>query len=74
MALQNRIISHYIITLLELNTGNNLTYQAQSHTTFSVGDLHPYYSYQFNVFAVTVDIGPASLDHVVLTLQDSKLA
>ena len=68
--LQNGVIRHYIITALEINTGTNFTYQAQSRTTFSIGDLHPYYTYQFNVFAVTVEVGPSSLDHRVTTLQD----
>ena len=71
--LQNGVIRHYIVTALEINTGANFTYQAQSHTTFSIGDLHPYYTYLFNVFAVTVEVGPASLDHSVTTLQDGTL-
>lgn len=70
--LQNGVIRHYIIMALEVNTGANFTYQAQSHTTFSVGDLHPYYTYRYNVHAVTIEVGPASLDHTVTTLQDSK--
>ena len=68
--LQNGVIRHYIITALEINTGTNFTYQAQSRTTFSIGDLHPYYTYQFNVFAVTVEVGPSSMDHRVTTPQD----
>lgn len=72
--LHNGIIGHYIIRALEINTGTNLTYQAQSHTSLSIGDLHPYYTYQFNVFAVTVGVGPASLDHTVSTLQDGKFS
>ena len=71
--LQNGVIRHYIVMALEVNTGANFSYQAQSHTSFSVGDLHPYYTYHFNVLAVTVEAGPASLDHTVTTLQDSML-
>ena len=69
--LQNGIISHYIILAREVDTGTNFTYRAQSLTSFSIGDLHPHYTYLFNVFAVTVETGPASLDHRVTTLQDS---
>ena len=68
--LQNGVIRHYIIVGLEVDTGTNFTYQAQSHTSFSIGDLHPFYTYQFNVFAVTVEVGPASLDHTVTTIQN----
>ena len=68
----NGVIRHYIIRAVEINTRVNLTYQAQSRTTFTVGDLHPYYTYQFNVHAVTVELGPASLNHTVTTLQDGE--
>ena len=68
----NGIIRHYIIRAVEVNTGTNFTYQAQSRTTFTVGDLHPYYTYHFNVHAVTIELGPASLNHTVTTLQDGK--
>ena len=69
-ALQNGIIRHYIITAIELNTGANFTFMAQSRITLSVGDLHPFYTYQFNVFAVTIQAGPSSSDHQVTTSQD----
>jgi hypothetical protein len=68
----NGVITHYIINAVEVDTGVNITYQAQSRTTFTVGDLHPYYTYQFNVRAVTVAVGPASPSHTVTTLQDGK--
>ncbi len=68
----NGLIRRYIITVLEINTGTNSTYQAHSHTSISIGDLHPFYSYTFNVFAITVEEGPSSLSHTVTTLEDSK--
>ena len=71
--LQNGVIRHYIVVALELNTGINITYMVQSHTMLSVGDLHPFYSYEFSVFAVTVEVGPSSLAHRVSTLEDGKL-
>ena len=72
-SVQNGIARHYIVEVLELNTGSNLNFTVQSRTSLSVGDLHPYYTYQFNVIAVTIDSGPSSLAHRVTTLQDSKL-
>lgn len=66
------MIRHYVVIVSEINTGTNLTYQAHSHPSFSIGDLHPFYSYVFNVFAVTVEVGPASIDLRVTTLEDSK--
>lgn len=68
----NGMIRHYIVKVLEINTGINFTYQAHSHSSFTIGDLHPFYSYIFDVFAVTVGAGPSSLDHTVTTLEDSK--
>lgn len=69
-SLQNGIVRGYVIVATELDTGANITFMVQSHTSLSVGDLHPYYTYQFNVFAVTVEVGPSSLDYQVTTLQD----
>ena len=69
----NGNVRHYIVIAIETNTGANFTYQAQSHSAFSIGDLHPYYTYLFNVFAVTVEVGPPSFNHTVTTLQDSML-
>jgi len=72
-SVQNGIIRYYVVVMLELNTGSNLTFTVQSRTSLSVGDLHPYYTYQINVLAVTIEAGPSSLDHRVTTLQDGKL-
>lgn len=68
----NGVIRYYTISVLEIDTGTNFTYQAQS-TSFSIGDLHPYYTYLFTVSAVTVAEGPNSLGHRVTTLQDGTL-
>lgn len=70
--LQNGVIRQFLITAVELNTGTNSTYRTQSSrmNSFSLGDLHPSYTYRFNVHAVTIEVGPASLDHVVTLLED----
>lgn len=68
----NGMIRHYVVLVHEVNTGANFSHQALSHTSFSIGDLHPFYVYQFRVAAVTVEAGPPSLPHVVTTLEDGK--
>ena len=70
--LQNGVIRHYLIQVFETQTGNNLTYQATARTVFTVGDLHPFYSYSFSVQAVTVAAGPLSVPRSVRTLEDGK--
>ncbi len=68
----NGIISHYLISLLETNTGANFSYQAHAHTTLSVGDLHPFYTYMIQIYAVTVKTGPPSYELLVSTFEDSE--
>ena len=70
--LQNGVIRHYLIQVFEYQTGNNLTYQATAHTVFTVGDLHPFYTYSFSIQAVTVAAGPLSVSKSVRTLEDGK--
>ena len=70
--LQNGVIRHYLIQVFEYQTGNNLTYQATAHTVFTVGDLHPFYTYSLSVQAVTVAAGPLSVSQSISTLEDGK--
>ena len=70
--LQNGVIRHYLIQVFEYQTGSNLTYQATAHTVFTVGDLHPFYTYSIAVQAVTVAAGPLSLSQSISTLEDGK--
>ena len=70
--LQNGVIRHYLIQVFEYQTGNNLTYQATAHTVFTIGDLHPFYTYSFSVQAVTVAAGPLSVFRSVRTLENGK--
>ena len=70
--LQNGVIRHYLIQVFEYQTGNNLTYQATAHTVFTVGDLHPFYTYSIAVQAVTVAAGPLSVSQTISTLEDGK--
>ena len=70
--LQNGVIRHYLIQVFEYQTGNNLTYQATAHTVFTIGDLHPFYTYSFSVQAVTVAAGPLSLSQSIRTPENGK--
>ena len=70
--LQNGVIRHYLIQVFETQTGNNLTYQVTARTVFTVGDLHPFYTYSFSVQAVTVAAGPLSVPQSVRTLENGK--
>ena len=71
--LQNGVIRHYQVTTFEVDTGMTVTHRATASTAFTVGELHPYYTYRISVAAVTVAAGPSSLPVSVLTLQDGEL-
>ena len=69
--MQNGVVRYYIIEAHENNTGNTTTIQTLSaQTSFTVGDLHPYYTYTMRILAVTTGPGPFSIGHTVNTLQD----
>ena len=70
--LQNGVIRHYEILVVELNSGKNYTYRATPTTTFRVGELHPFYTYSIIMQAVTVAAGPPSSALVISTLEDSE--
>ena len=70
--LQNGVIRHYQIVAFEVDTNTTITYRATANTAFTVGELHPYYTYQVAVQAVTVATGPLSDPVSVLTLQDGE--
>jgi len=68
----NGVIDYYVIDLVENNTGTNFSYRAHSQAFYAVGYLHPFYTYSIYISAVTVEVGPPSLELVLSTLQDSK--
>lgn len=71
--LQNGVIRYYVLEVYENNTGNSSTYQTLSaQTSYTVSNLHPYYTYSIRILAVTVGPGPLSISHTVNTLQDGK--
>lgn len=70
--LHNGIIRHYLISVYERDTGRNFTVQSRADTQFTIGDLHPYYTYELSVQAVTIKTGPVSSVLSVITAQDGK--
>ena len=56
----NGIIQQYVVTLLEQETGN-VTQITTINTSFNMTNLHPYYTYECSVSAVTVASGPLTM-------------
>ena len=56
--LLNGVIQHYIITLINSETGES-TLLTSENTTFYITNLHPFYTYSCSVVAVTVGSSPA---------------
>ena len=67
----NGIIRSYILSFAEQETGNNFTITS-TNRRLTVTNLHPFYTYNVTVAAVTVSPGPFSQAVVFRTLQDSK--
>ena len=53
----NGIVQHYVLTVLEQETGNT-TQITTTNTNYTMTGLHPYYTYMCSVSAVTVANGP----------------
>ena len=68
----NGIIRHFVIIITEINTGSE--FQLTSEATLEVvSSLHPFYTYEVVVAAVTTDTGPLS-DSIVFQLpEDGKM-
>lgn len=57
--LQNGIIRHYLIRVIEHET--SVTSQLQSSgMDIMISTLHPFYTYKYSISAVTIDAGPYS--------------
>ena len=65
----NGIITEYVVNITEVETGD--TYKLVSQTaSIIVQSLHPFYSYECTVSAVTVAEGPYTEVVTVRTLED----
>ena len=65
------IIQNYELRLVEQETANE-TLITTINTVVTVTNLHPYYTYQCSVSAVTVAIGP-SIEMIVQMPEDGQL-
>ena len=61
-----------MVISLELNTGRNSS-SISIHPQIVLGDLHPFYTYNFSVCAVTTDVGPCEYFEPVQLPQDGGL-
>ena len=66
---QNGIITYYMVFLDEHETGLKFTVNT-SATEVNLSDLHPFYTYDITVAAVTVEVGASSVVISVKTLED----
>lgn len=66
---QNGMIRHYLLSLTELDTGFMLNHSIAGNN-FTFTSLHPSYTYQVEVAAVTIDSGPFSAPVTLQTLED----
>ena len=62
----------YIINVTEVDTGAQFQYTSVN-TQYTLHSLHPYYTYEFVIEAVTVAPGPPTLAFSIQTKQDGKL-
>lgn len=64
----NGIIRYFVIIITEIDTGSKFELTAEA-TLEVVSSLHPFYTYEVVVAAVTTDIGPFS-DSIVFQLPE----
>ena len=57
------------MNVTELETGREFEYSAAT-TFIEITSLHPFYTYKWQVSAVTIDEGPYTPPSVVVTLED----
>ena len=69
---QNGEIDFYIVLCTEVNSGGLLTVHTVLTTNITLTALHPYYTYNCNVSAFTVEHGPFSDILSTTTLEDGE--
>lgn len=67
----NGIIREYRLNITEVETGR-LFQNVSATTTLLISNLHPDYTYEWTVAAVTVGEGPYSDIHSITTLEDGR--
>ena len=68
---RNGVIRHYIVNVTELETLNEFS-QVTTHLEIVLSTLHPHYTYECAVYAVTVGPGPGSAANIT-TLEEGIL-
>lgn len=68
----NGVIRFYTVLVIEEETGSNTSFTSTS-TQITVTSLHPFYTYQISVAAVTVSAGPYSPPVTLQTLEDGMM-
>ena len=68
----NGLIRSYTVLCTELETNRTIT-ETSAVTEMTLRDLHPYYTYNCSVAAVTVREGPFSDSIITKTLEDGML-
>ena len=68
---QNGIIRSYIVNLAVAETKEHIQLTSNS-TSLTAESLHPYYSYNVTVAAVTIGVGPFSADSTAQTSEDGE--
>ena len=67
----NGLLRHYVIIIEEVDTGRN-TSLTSTEPQIALSNLHPFYTYNIAVCAVTTDIGPCVYFDPVQLPQDGK--
>ena len=67
----NGIIRAYTVTVSEHETGRSYNLSSPQ-TELSIGNLHPFYWYNFSVCAVTIAQGPCTELYTLQTLEHGK--
>lgn len=68
----NGMIRYYRIRVSEIETGTSM-FMTSNETEITISDLHPYYTYECNVAAFTIDLGPYSNAITVQLLEEGQL-
>ena len=69
----NGIIRKYLVSVTVLESQENWSVETP-HTTITLSELHPYYTFTIQVAAHTIGPGPFSHPQTLKTLQDGELA
>ena len=68
-------LSQYRVTVNEVETSTSLLVSTDANVTDVIlGPLHPYYTYECTIIAVTVGEGPSSTVITVRTEEDGRLS